>query len=238
MKISKLSIVLPIYDEMRTLDQILREVEEVNIGTIKKEIVMVDDGSTDGSRKYLRRLKNENKKHHKIVFHKKNMGKSAAVRTGLLETTGDIVIIQDADLEYDPDDYKKLLKPFLRGQADVVYGSRFKGDGPHRMIYFKNYIANKFLTMLSNLFTGFNLTDMESCYKMFRGNLIREIAPTLTATRFGFEPEVTAKIARKKVRLYEVGISYYGRSLEEGKHIRFKDGIKAIWEIIKYNLFK
>lgn len=233
MRIRKLSIVIPVYNEVNTIKEILKEIEAVELGKINKEIIIVDDGSTDGTRDILLKLK----KKYTIIFHKQNQGKSAAVKTGLLKTKGDLVIIQDADLEYDPQDYKKLLRPFERGNADVVYGSRFKGDGPHRMIYFKNMIANKFLTTLSNMFTGFNLTDMETCYKMFRGELIRKIAPHLKAARFGFEPEITARLSKKKIRLYEVGISYYGRSIEEGKKIKFKDGIKAIWEIIKYNVF-
>lgn len=224
---------MPVYNEIDSIKEILKEIEAVKLGRIKKELILVDDGSTDGTRDILEKLK----KKYTVIFHKKNLGKSAAVRTGLLKTTGDLVIIQDADLEYDPQDYIKLLRPFTRGNADVVYGSRFKGDGPHRMIYFRNMIANQLLTLLSNIFTGFNLTDMETCYKLFRGDLIREIAKDLRATRFGFEPEVTARIAKRKVRLYEVGIAYYGRSKEEGKKIRFKDGVKAIWEIIKYNVF-
>jgi len=228
-----LSIVIPVYNEKASIEKLLSLVEAVNLGDIKKEIIIVDDGSQDGTREILEKYKD--RKGYNVIFHEANAGKSAAVKTGILASTGDIVVIQDADLEYDPEDYKKLLIPFNKGVADVVYGSRFKGEGPHRMIYFKNMIANKFLTALSNLFTGFNLTDMEVCYKMFNGELIRRIAKTLTATRFGFEPEVTAKIAKEKVRLFEVGISYYGRSKEEGKKIKFIDGIKAIWEIIKYS---
>lgn len=233
MKIKKLSIVIPVYNEKATIKKILEEIEKVDLGDITKEIVIVDDDSKDGTREILKKFENK----YEVFFHKKNKGKSAAVKTGLLKTTGDLVIIQDADLEYDPQDYIKLLKPFQRGLADVVYGSRFKGNGPHRMLYFKNFIANRFLTFLSNMFTGYNLSDMETCYKMFKGDLIREIAKTLSATRFGFEPEVTAKVAKRKAKLFEVGIAYYGRSIEEGKHIRFKDGLKAIWEIIKYSLF-
>ncbi|MBU0975331.1 MAG: glycosyltransferase family 2 protein [Patescibacteria group bacterium] len=233
MKIKRLSVVIPAYNEIKTIRRILEEVDGVNLRGVEKEVVIIDDGSSDGTREVLRKLP----KKYVVEFHKENRGKSAAVKTGLLKTTGDLVIVQDADLEYDPNDYLKMLKPFERAEADVVYGSRFKGEGPHRMIYFSNMIANKFLTFLSNLFTGYNLSDMETCYKMFRGDLIREIAPTLTATRFGFEPEVTAKLSKRKVKLYEVGISYYGRTIEEGKHIRFRDGLKAIWEIIKYNKF-
>ncbi|MDD3647955.1 MAG: glycosyltransferase family 2 protein [Candidatus Dojkabacteria bacterium] len=227
-------MVIPVYNEITTIHKIIKEVEKVDLGDIEKEIVIVDDGSQDGTRDYVKKLP---KKYH-IELHDKNRGKSSAVKTGILRTTGDLVVIQDADLEYDPSDYQKMLRPFIIRGADAVYGSRFKGEGPHRMIYFRNMVANKFLTFLSNLFTGFNLSDMETCYKMIRGNLIRGIAPELKSKRFGFEPEITAKLSKRKVRLYEVGISYYGRTQEEGKHIRFIDGVKAVWEIIKYNVFR
>jgi glycosyltransferase involved in cell wall biosynthesis len=234
-KIKKLSIVIPCYNEKATIREILREVMVVDLGATKKEIVIVDDGSTDGTRNILKKLAAENRS-IRLLFQDQNQGKGAALKRGLLESTGDVVVVQDADLEYDPQEYKRLLYPIERGHADVVYGSRFIGGEPHRIIYYRNQVANKFLTMLSNMFTGLNLTDMETCYKMMRGDLARELAKDLKAHRFGFEPEITARIAKSKVRVYEIGISYYGRSKEEGKKIGFKDGVKAIWEIIRYNV--
>lgn len=235
-KIKKLSIVVPCYNEKHTIEKILAEVIEVKLGSTKKEIIIVDDGSKDGTRNILKKL---SKKYPeiKLVFQEVNQGKGAALKRGILESTGDVVIVQDADLEYDPQEYPRLLYPIERGHADVVYGSRFIGGQPHRIIYYRNQVANKFLTMLSNLFTGLNLTDMETCYKMFKGDLVRDLAKDLRAQRFGFEPEITARVAKSKARLYEIGISYYGRSKEEGKKIGFKDGVKAIWEIIKFNVF-
>jgi len=171
-----------------------------------------------------------------VLLQDRNQGKGAALKRGILETTGDVVVVQDADLEYDPQEYKRLLYPIERGQADVVYGSRFIGGQPHRIIYYRNQVANKFLTFLSNALTGLNLTDMETCYKMMRGDLARRLAQDLKAQRFGFEPEITARIAKSKAAVYEIGISYYGRSKEEGKKIGVSDGIKAIWEIIRFNL--
>ncbi|HSW98843.1 MAG TPA: glycosyltransferase family 2 protein [Candidatus Saccharimonadales bacterium] len=234
MKASKLSIVMPCYNEKNTIKKIIAEVMDVNLGSTKKEIVVVDDGSKDGTRDILKQLA---KKHPeiKLIFQEVNQGKGAALKKGILETTGDVVVVQDADLEYDPQEYKRLLYPIERGHADVVYGSRFIGGEPHRIIYYRNQIANKFLTGLSNLFTGLNLTDMETCYKMFRGELARDLAKGLKAKRFGFEPEITARVAKSKAPVYEIGISYYGRSKEEGKKIGLKDGVKAIWEIIYFN---
>lgn len=234
-KTKKLSIVIPCYNEKATIREILGEVMAVDLGATKKEIVIVDDGSQDGTRDILKKLAAENKA-LKLLFQEENQGKGAALKRGLLESTGDVVVVQDADLEYDPQEYKRLLYPIERGHADVVYGSRFIGGEPHRIIYYRNQVANKFLTMLSNMFTGLNLTDMETCYKMMRGDLARELAQDLKAHRFGFEPEITARIAKSKARVYEIGISYYGRSKEEGKKIGFKDGLKAIWEIIRYNV--
>lgn len=216
--------------------EILKEVNAVNLGDTKKEVIIVDDGSKDGTRKILKDLAARDKT-IKLIFQEVNQGKGAALKRGILESTGDVVVIQDADLEYDPQEYKRLLYPIERGQADVVYGSRFKGGEPHRMIYYRHQVANKFLTMLSNIFTGLNLSDMETCYKMFRGDLARDLAKKLQAKRFGFEPEITARVAKSGARVYEIGISYYGRSKEEGKKIGLKDGIKAIGEIIRYNLF-
>ncbi len=235
-KVNKLSIVIPCYNEKDTIEKILAEVMDVNLGSTTKEIIIVDDGSKDGTRdlitKYVKAHKNV-----KHIFQKTNQGKGAALKRGILESTGDVIVIQDADLEYDPQEYKRLLYPIKRGQADVVYGSRFIGGEPHRIIYYRNQVANKFLTFLSNLFTGLNLTDMETCYKMIDGKLARTLAKDLKAQRFGFEPEITARIAKSKVRVYEIGISYYGRSKEEGKKIGFRDGLRAIWEIIKFNVF-
>lgn len=231
----KLSIIVPCYNEKATIESVLTEIMEVDLGKTKKEILIVDDGSTDGTRTILKRIAPKNPS-VKLLFQKENQGKGAALKRGILESTGDVVVVQDADLEYDPQEYRRLLYPIERGQADVVYGSRFIGGEPHRIIYYRNQVANKFLTMLSNIFTGLNLTDMETCYKMMRGDLARELAKDLKAQRFGFEPEITARIAKSKARVYEIGISYYGRSKEEGKKIGFKDGVKAIWEIIYFNL--
>lgn len=229
--IGKLSIVIPCFNEVGTVDQILEEIERVDLGNIRKEIIIVDDGSTDGTRDLLRTIAKE----HTVILQPYNQGKGAALRKGILASSGDYVVVQDADLEYDPQDYLRLLYPIQRGSADVVYGSRFVGGEPHRIIYYRNQVANKMLTTLSNLFTGLNLTDIETCYKMIDGPLARKIAKQLKAKRFGFEPEITARIANEKVRVYEVGISYYGRTKEEGKKIGFRDGLKAVGEIVKYN---
>lgn len=235
-KIKKLSIIIPCYNEKATIRTIIKEITAVNLGTTKKEIIIVDDGSKDGTREILADLAAKDKS-ITLIFQEKNQGKGAALKRGISESTGDVVVIQDADLEYDPQEYKRLLYPIERGHADVVYGSRFIGGEPHRIIYYRNQVANKFLTTLSNLFTGLNLTDMETCYKMMRGDLARKLAKDLKSQRFGFEPEITARIAKSKAAVYEIGISYYGRSKEEGKKIGYKDGIKAIWEIIRFNVF-
>lgn len=234
-KTKKLSIIIPCYNEKATINAILDEVFEVDLGSTKKEVIIVDDGSKDGTRDILSKRAQRNKD-IKLIFQEINQGKGAALKRGILESTGDVVIVQDADLEYDPQEYSRLLYPIERGQADVVYGSRFIGGEPHRIIYYRNQVANKFLTMLSNIFTGLNLTDMETCYKMFKGDLVRKLAVNLKAKRFGFEPEITARVAKTNARVYEIGISYYGRSKEEGKKIGLRDGIKAIWEIIYFNL--
>jgi glycosyltransferase involved in cell wall biosynthesis len=231
-----LSVVMPCYNEKATIMKILAEVMAVDLGITKKEIIIVDDGSKDGTRDTLKKLAAENKT-IRLIFQEVNQGKGAALKRGILESTGDVIVVQDADLEYDPQEYKRLLYPIERGQADVVYGSRFVGGEPHRIIYYRHQVANKFLTMLSNIFTGLNLTDMETCYKMMRGDLARKLAQDLKSRRFGFEPEITARIAKSKAAVYEIGISYYGRSKEEGKKIGFKDGVKAIWEIIRFNVF-
>ena len=232
-KIHKLSIVMPAYNEKHTIKTILAEIESVHLGDVEKEIIIVDDGSSDGTRDILATY--AKKPGYNILFQEVNQGKGAALKRGILASTGDVVIVQDADLEYDPHEYKRLLYPIQRGHADVVYGSRFIGGEPHRIIYYRNQVANKFLTMLSNIFTGLNLTDMETCYKMISGEHARAIAKDLKAKRFGFEPEVTAHVAKRNLRVYEIGISYYGRSKEEGKKIGVKDGLKAIWEIIYFN---
>lgn len=235
-KAKKLSIIVPCYNEEQTITKILDEVLAVKLGSTKKEIIIVDDGSKDKTRSIIKRYSAKHPKTISYHFQKQNAGKGAALKKGILKSTGDVVVIQDADLEYDPEEYKRLLYPIERGHADVVYGSRFIGGEPRRIIYYRNQIANKFLTGLSNIFTGLNLTDMETCYKMMRGDLARRLAKDLKAQRFGFEPEITARVAKSKVAVYEIGISYYGRSKEEGKKIGFRDGLKAIWEIIYFNL--
>lgn len=228
----KLSVVIPCYNEKNTIHKIVKSVKESGIKDL--EIIIVDDYSTDGTRDI---LENEIKPLvDKIIYHEKNKGKGAALRTGFGEVTGDLVIVQDADLEYDPKEYALLMQPILEGKADVVYGSRFMGSGPHRAVYFWHMVGNKFLTMLSNMFSNINLTDMETCYKMFKKDVIKSI--NIEEDRFGFEPEITAKIAKKDYIIYEVGISYYGRSYKEGKKIGAKDGFRAIYSIIKYNIFK
>lgn len=226
----KLSVIVPVYNEKNTLREIISRIKE---SPVDKEIIIVDDYSTDGTREL---LKDElSGMVDKVLFHDRNRGKGAALRTGIKEATGDCVIIQDADMEYDPGEYELLLDPIIRGKADVVYGSRFAGTGPHRVLYFWHSLGNRFLTLLSNMFTDLNLTDMETCYKVFRREIIQSI--DIQENRFGFEPEVTAKIARKGLRIYEVGISYYGRTYEEGKKIGWKDGVRAIYVILKYGFF-
>ena len=227
----KLSVVIPCYNERGTIAEIIQAVKESGFSPI--EIIVVDDFSTDGSRELLRNeLINEVSQ---VILHEKNMGKGAALRTGFKAATGDLVIVQDADLEYDPRDFLKIATPILEGRADVVYGSRFAGGESHRVLYYWHSLGNAFLTWVSNMFTNLNLSDMETCYKMFRREIIQSI--DLKENRFGFEPEVTAKLARKGVRIYEVGISYSGRTYAEGKKISWKDGFRAIYAILKYNLW-
>lgn len=230
-----LSIVIPAYNEERTIADIIEKVQSVDLGGLQKEIVIVNDCSSDGTGPLLDRIA-QMMPNLRVFHHTFNQGKGAALRTGFSKCTGDWVIIQDADLEYDPNEYLDLLRPMLAGQADVVYGSRFLGCGAHRVVYYWHYMGNRFLTTLSNMFTNINLTDMETCYKLFRREVIQKIH--IEEARFGFEPEITAKVARLGCRIYEVGISYYGRTYEEGKKIGWRDGCRAIWCILKYNLFR
>jgi len=224
----KLSVVMPVYNEQATLREV---VTSVLAAPQEIELLCVDDGSTDGSRDILAELQAQHPE-IRVVLQPKNMGKGAALRRGIQEATGDYVVIQDADLEYDPSEYSVLLEPLIEGKADVVYGSRFLGGRPHRVLYFWHSVGNWLLTLVSNAFTNLNLTDMETCYKVFRRHVIQAIP--LEEDRFGFEPEITVKVAKRRLRVYEVGISYWGRTYEEGKKIGWKDGVRALWCLVKY----
>jgi len=223
-----LSIIIPVFNERDTVNRVL---ETVLATQYKKEVIIVDDGSTDGTSDILKEIKHADVK---IFYHQKNTGKGSALRTGFAKATGDIILIQDADLEYDPVEYPALLEPILSGKADVVYGSRFGGQGAHRVLYFWHALGNRFVTLLSNICTDLNLTDIETCYKVFIREALEGIQ--IKENRFGFEPEITAKIARKKLRIYEVPISYNGRTYEQGKKINWRDGLQALWCIFRYNL--
>ena len=249
----KLSIVIPVFNERQFILQILERVQKAQVMGVEKEIIIVDDFSTDGTREILENISalksyqdcrikelagfngNMPIDNIRVIFQETNQGKGAALRRGFKEASGDLVIIQDADLEYDPDEYPVLIAPIQRGLADVVYGSRFLG-GPHRVLFFWHYLGNRILTTLSNILTNLNLTDMEVCYKVFRREILQEIV--IEENRFGFEPEITAKLAKKSLRIYEVPVSYHGRTYDQGKKINWRDGIRAIWCIIKYNLVR
>ena len=231
-----LSIIIPVYNEKKTLKALVEKVQSLDLSSLNldKELVVVDDCSQDGTLDVAQGLADEGK--IRLIRHQQNQGKGAALQTGFQNARGDILLIQDADLEYDPEEYPKLLKPILDGKADVVYGSRFMGGEPHRVLYFWHYLGNKFLTLLSNITTNLNLTDMETCYKVFRSEVLKAIS--LKEKRFGFEPEITAKVASSGCRIYEVGISYIGRTYKEGKKINWKDGLRALWCIFKYAVVK
>lgn len=233
MDAKKISVIIPVYNELNTLEKIVEKVENSPLQALEKEIILVDDASTDGSRCILEKLARE--RGYKTAFHQKNQGKGAAIRTALNHATGDIVIIQDADLEYDPDDYDELIELIIKDKADVVYGSRLSGGKPSRSFKFTHFIGNKFLTTVTNLLYDSTLTDMETCYKAFRADVIKNIQ--IKSNRFEFEPEITAKILKKKYRLYETSISYYGRDYHEGKKITWKDGIAAIFALFRYRIF-
>jgi glycosyltransferase involved in cell wall biosynthesis len=229
----KLSVVIPCYNELNTIDAILEAVQKAPYPD--KEIILVDDCSRDGTREKIK-AEIEPRGTVKVLYHDVNMGKGAALRSGFKAATGDVVIVQDADLEYDPNEYPSIVQPIMEGKADVVFGSRFMSGRPHRVVYFWHMMGNRFLTLLSNMCTNLNLTDMETCYKAFRRDILDQF--TIEENRFGFEPEITAKVAKLQCRIYEVGVSYYGRTYEEGKKIGWKDGVSAIRCIVKYNLLR
>lgn len=228
----KLSVVIPCFNERETIKEIVGKVKTAAVD--KLEIIIVDDASTDGGKELIQ--KEIEPIVTRVIYHPRNMGKGAALRSGFKEATGDIVVVQDADLEYNPREYPNLMDPIISGNADVVFGSRFLGGNPHRVVYFWHMVGNRFLTLVSNMLTNINLTDMETCYKMFRREVIQSIS--IEENRFGFEPEITAKVAKGGWRIYEVGISYYGRTYAEGKKIGWRDGLRAIYSILKYNIFR
>jgi glycosyltransferase involved in cell wall biosynthesis len=228
----RLSVVIPVYNEQATIGELIRRVRSV---PIPKEIIVVDDASSDGTRELLGTMSGD--EDLQIIYHQQNQGKGKALRTGFAAARGDIVIVQDADLEYDPGQYYQLIQPIVEGMADVVYGSRFLSLGPHRVLYFWHSVVNRVFTTFSNMFTGLNLTDMETCYKVFRREVIEAINPVLKEDRFGCDPELTAKVARRRYRVYEVGISYFGRTYQEGKKIRFGDACRVFWCILRYCLW-
>ena len=230
--LQKISIIIPVFNEAKTLRDVIRSVEQAPIPFVK-EVIIINDGSSDDTAHILE----EYRSRHTIISFTKNMGKGAAVRAGLQSATGDVAIIQDADLEYDPADYPILLQPIIDSKADVVFGSRFITAHPRRVLYFSHYVANKCITFLSNVFTGLNISDMETGFKVFSKKAVQAILPHLTARRFGIEPNITAQVAKQKLKVYEVGISYNGRTYEEGKKITWRDGVVAIWHIIHFNIF-
>lgn len=235
-QIATVSIIIPVFNEQNTIEKVINLVKRSNTSGLPKEIIVVDDGSTDQTGRILKKLKQS--KNFKIYFNNINVGKGYSLKKGIQASKGDIVIVQDADLEYSPSNYTSLIRPIMDGYADVVYGSRFINSGPQRVLFYYHYIGNKLITALSNLLTNLNMTDIETGHKVFKGAIIRKIAPNLISNRFGFEPEVTAKLSKiKNIRIYEVGISYFGRTYEEGKKIGWFDGILAIIQIIRFNIF-
>jgi len=231
----KLSIIIPVYNEAKTILEVIAKIKSVHLGAdLTREIIIVDDGSTDGTRAILKKI---NDAEFKIFLRDKNEGKGSALIKGFQEATGDIILIQDADLEYNPAEYPKLIEPIIEGRADVVFGSRFMGSEAKRVLFFWHYLGNKMLTTFSNIMTNINLTDMETCYKVFRREVVDSFKDKLSSKRFGIEPELTARVAHGKWRIYEIGIAYNGRTYEEGKKINWRDGIAAFWHIIKYNIF-